>query len=74
MNKPVLFVLLTGLFIFTIFILQLFNLDNFLIKTNNDVNLKNSQLIFIVILIIIFLIIGAFLSENLISQRGNFST
>jgi hypothetical protein len=74
MKKPVLFVLLTGLFIFTIFILQLFNLDNFLIKTNNDVNLKNSQLIFIVILIIIFLIIGAFLSENLISQRGNFST
>jgi hypothetical protein len=74
MKKPVLFVLLTGLFIFTIFILQLFNLDNFLIKTNNDINLKNSQLIFIVILIIIFLIIGAFLSENLISQRGNFST
>jgi hypothetical protein len=74
MKKPVLFVLLTGLFIFTIFILQLFNLDNFLIKTNNDVNLKNSQLIFIVILIIIFLIIGAFLSENLISQRGDFST
>jgi hypothetical protein len=74
MNKPVLFVLLTGLFIFTIFILQLFNLDNFLIKTNNNVNLKTSQLIFIIILIIIFLIIGAFLSENLISQRGNFST
>jgi hypothetical protein len=74
MNKPVLFVLLTGLFIFTIFILQLLNLDNFLIKTNNDINLKNSQLIFIVILIIIFLIIGAFLSENLISQRRNFST
>jgi|FaiFalFF_MnMetaG_3_1042247.scaffolds.fasta_scaffold07658_3 hypothetical protein len=74
MNKPVLFVLLTGLFIFTIFILQLLNLDNFLIKTNNNVNLKTSQLIFIIILIIIFLIIGAFLSENLISQRGNFST
>jgi len=74
MKKPILFVLLTGLFIFTIFILQLFNLDNFLIKTNNDINLKNSQLIFIVILIIIFLIIGAFLSENLISQRRNFST
>jgi len=74
MNKPVLFVLLTGLFIFTIFILQLLNLDNFLIKTNNNVNLKASQLIFIIILIIIFLIIGAFLSENLISQRGNFST
>jgi hypothetical protein len=74
MNKPVLFVLLTGLFIFTIFILQLLNLDNFLIKTNNNVNLKTLQLIFIIILIIIFLIIGAFLSENLISQRGNFST
>jgi hypothetical protein len=74
MNKPVLFVLLTGLFIFTIFILQLLNFDNFLIKTNNNVNLKTSQLIFIIILIIIFLIIGAFLSENLISQRGNFST
>jgi hypothetical protein len=74
MKKPVLFVLLTGLFIFTIFILQLLNLDNFLIKTNNNVNLKTSQLIFIIILIIIFLIIGAFLSENLISQRGNFST
>jgi hypothetical protein len=74
MNKPFLFVLLTGLFIFTIFILQLLNLDNFLIKTNNNVNLKTSQLIFIIILIIIFLIIGAFLSENLISQRGNFST
>jgi hypothetical protein len=74
MNKPVLFVLLTGLFIFTIFILQLLNLDNFLIKTNNNVNLKTSQLIFIIILIIIFLIIGAFLSENLISQRGDFST
>jgi hypothetical protein len=74
MNKPVLFVLLTGLFIFTIFILQLLNLDNFLIKTNNNVNLKTSQLIFIIILIIIFLITGAFLSENLISQRGDFST